>query len=173
MVEGYCNFESEPLIIKTHKHPFVEKFKQFLTMKKYVLLIVPIICAMLTSCQKHDEIIFDHSSIMILQNGELQRAHGNIIHCPRQGGKCIIQIVSTGIDEIYPIEKPSEWVTVLSVPSYPPKKEDMYDSEQNTYLQEILLDIKPNSERESRMCYITVGSGIEELSRASIFIEQD
>ena len=54
-----------------------------------------------------------------------------------------------------------------------PKKEDMYDSEQNTYLQEILLDIKPNSERESRMCYITVGSGIEELSRASIFIEQD
>ena len=128
---------------------------------------------MLTSCQKHDEIIFDHSSIMILQNGELQRAHGNIIHCPRQGGKCVIQIVSTGIDEIYPIEKLSDWSTILSVPSYPPMKEDTYDSEQHTYLQEIILDIKPNSERESRMCYITVGCGIEELSRASIFIEQD
>lgn len=173
MVEGYYNFASEPPTIKTHKHFFCRTIKQLLTMKKSGLLIVLMICAMLTSCQKHDEIIFDHSSIMILQNGELQRAHGNIIHCPEQGGKCVIQLVSTGIDEIYPIEKLSDWADVISVPSYPPSQDEIYDSEQNTCIQEIILDIRPNSEKKSRMCYITVGSGTEVLSRASIFIKQE
>ena len=143
-------------------------------MKKFGFIIFSIMCVAIISCIKDGVITTTYKKMQILENGELHTAHGHIVNCPAEGGEYVVNIISNGISTFDPVQKLPEWIRVKQVPTSSPTKEDIWASDNTRYLQEIRLELLPNTSDESRKISFDICSGwYSEWWKATVTLNQN
>ena len=134
------------------------------------LLVILAISFCLLGCYRLDG-GYNLNRIHLLDGEKLVLANEKEIACNIDGETLILKLVSNGIESVV-IENNPDWISVEKKPDYPPHEDERYNNERNQYLQEVILNVQPNSTGKKRKAVVRIVSGEYLQSAAYITISQ-